>query len=341
MKISGIIAYLLVYGTTHAIVDASCILLILGGIDVRAELPAFLILYNLLAFGLQLPFGWIIDKIQKPVLSAMLGCTILSLSLILFIYPLASTILAGIGNALFHVGGGIISLNLKPGRASISGLFVAPGGIGLFAGGLIVKYYGFHPEITIILLLCMGVLIFLLKSPPLFYGLKKEKHVNYLVLTILLLLFTICIRSAVGLSVNFPWQSKLTLLILLTLSIAMGKALGGFLADYFGWIKTSVGGLVASALLLAFAAKIPVCGIAGIFLFNLTMPVTLVAISNLLPGQPGFSFGLTTFTLVIGSLPYFYGYKSFLSGNSVLFLLIILSSVFLYTGLKLYYRYKA
>ena len=70
---SKIATYLLVYGFAHALVDAACIILLLGGIDVKGDLLTYILIYNLLAFGLQLPFGWILDRIQQPVLSAALG----------------------------------------------------------------------------------------------------------------------------------------------------------------------------------------------------------------------------------------------------------------------------
>ena len=333
---SKVVTYLVVYGFAHALVDASCILLLLGGIDVKGDLLTYILIYNLLAFGLQLPFGWILDRIHQPVLTAVLGCIILSLALLSFIHPMTAVILAGTGNALFHVGGGTISLNLRPGKASIPGLFVAPGGIGLFAGGLILKLNGFHPLFFVVFLLVMGLIIFVLKSPPIFYEIKKAKSLNYLALTIMLLLITICIRSAVGLSVAFPWKSNMTLLILLTASIALGKGLGGFLADHFGWIKTTVSGLALSALLLYFGPQFAVAGIVGLFFFNLTMPVSLVAISNLLPGRPGYSFGLTTFAMIAGALPTFFKAKTFLSTNLVILFLIILSTITLFIALKRY-----
>jgi FSR family fosmidomycin resistance protein-like MFS transporter len=254
----------------------------------------------------------------------------------LFIHPLTAIILAGIGNALFHVGGGTVALNLKPGKAAMPGVFVAPGGIGLFAGGMILKFYGFHPEIFAISLVCLGLIVFLIKSPSIFYEIKEAKAINYLGLTILLLLITICIRSVVGLSIVFPWKSNMTLLILLTSSIALGKGLGGFLSDYFGWIKITVGGLAISALLLFYGAQFPIAGLIGIFLFNLTMPVSLVAISNSLPGRPGFSFGLTTFAMVAGALPTFFKTKTFFSASPVILILILVSTVVLFIGLKLY-----
>jgi len=337
---SKVATYLLIYGLAHAFVDASCMILLLGGIDVKGDLLTYILIYNLLAFGLQLPFGLIIDRIHQPVLTAVLGCAILSIALILFIHPLVAIILAGIGNALFHVGGGTVSLNLRPGKAALPGVFVAPGGIGLFAGGVILKLYGFHPEYFVVFLLVMGLIIFFVKSPSIFYEIKRAKAVNYLVLTILLLLITICIRSAVGLSINFPWKSNMTLLILLTASIALGKGLGGFLADYFGWIKITVSGLALSALLLFFGPQMAAAGIAGLFMFNLTMPVSLVAISNLLPGRPGFSFGLTTFAMVAGALPTFFNAKTFLSASPVILGLVILSAIILFVGLKLYNQHQ-
>jgi len=335
MKTSKVASSLLVYGFAHALVDASCVILLLGGIDVRGELLTYIILYNLLAFGLQLPFGLIVDRMHHPDMAAVAGLVVLSGGLMLFIHPIVAIIFAGIGNALFHVGGGTVSLNLRPGKAALPGVFVAQGGIGLFTGGVILKLYGFHPEIFAILLMIMGVVVFLIKSPKVIYEIRKASSVNYLELTILMLLITICIRSVVGLSIDFPWNTDLTLLIWITAAIALGKGLGGFLADYFGWIKIAVGGLAISSILLLLGPQVAFAGIAGLFFFNMTMPVSLVAISNLLPGRPGFSFGLTTFAVVAGALPTFFKTKAVLSASPVIFISVILSALTLYFGLRL------
>jgi FSR family fosmidomycin resistance protein-like MFS transporter len=341
MKTTNLAICLTVYGTLHALVDAACITLVLGGIDVKAGLLTYLLLYNILAFGLQLPFGWITDRVHNPVFMAVMGCILVVLSLKFFMHPLAAIFLAGMGNALFHVGGGTVSLNLRPGKAAMPGIFVAPGGIGLFVGGLILKSMGFHPELFVLPLLVMGLITILIKIPPLMYETKKTGSVNFLVLTILLLLITICIRSAVGLSVSFPWKSGLAPAILLAIGVTLGKGLGGFLSDAFGWIRITVGGLVVSALLLSIGPQIPAVGITGMFLFNMTMPVTLVAISNLLPGRPGFSFGLTTMALLAGALPTFFSVKKILSAPSVVLPLILVSALLLYVGLRRYYRKQA
>ena len=334
MKTSGVVSCLAVYGTTHALVDAACIALLLGGIDVREDLLLFILLYNVLAFGLQLPLGWIIDRLHQPVLAAITGVLILSISLILFVHPVAAVILAGIGNALFHVGGGTISLNLKPGKASLPGIFVAPGGIGLVVGGLVSKLYSFHPMFFVTPLIIMVILLLMVKSPQILYEIKATRPGAYLDMAILFLMFTICIRSMVALSIEFPWKSNIDLLIALTAAIALGKGLGGFLADAYGWMKIAVGGLAIAALFLLFGSQMAFAGIAGMFFFNLTMPVTLVAISNVMPGKPGFSFGLTTLAIVAGALPTFFPTKTLLAVNPVIYTLIMISAVFLYLGLK-------
>lgn len=335
MKAFDITSCLTVYGITHALVDAACIMLLLGGIDVREDLLAYLLLYNVLAFGLQLPLGWALDRLHWPVPAAIFGVVMVSFSMMLFIHPLIAVSLAGLGNALFHVGGGTVALNLKPGKASLPGIFVAPGAIGLFAGALLLKLYGFHPLMLAIPLLVMGSLLLMVKTPKLFYSANKEKLGSALDLAILLILITICIRSMVGLSIDLPWKSDPLLGIVLTAAIALGKGSGGFMADYFGWMKTAVGGLIISSILLVFGAQSAIAGIAGLFFFNLTMPVTLVAVSNLLPGRPGFSFGLTTFAILAGALPTFFLSKSLFSISPVLFISILLSAIALYLGLKI------
>jgi len=331
-------SYITVYGFAHAIVDASCILLVFGGLDVKGDLLTYIILYNTIAFGMQMPFGLILDKLHYPNICAMIGCILVIIALLFPYHPLMATSLAGIGNALFHVGGGTISLNLKQGKASIPGVFVAPGGIGLFSGLLISKYYIFPYKVFIALLLAAIILIYFIKKPAILYCAKTVNHIDYLGLTVFLVLITICIRSLIGFSVNFPWKSNTSLLVLLTISIALGKGIGGFVADYFGWIKVAVGCLAISALLTFWGTTYPLLGILGMFLFNFTMPVTLVTISNMLPGKPGFSFGLTTLAILMGVIPSYLSPNNFPLNDIFILLLTLFSTLCLWLGLTFYFR---
>jgi hypothetical protein len=331
---------IIVYGSIHALVDMVCASLVLQAAGDISQIFYFGLLYNILAFGLQLPIGLLADRIKKPVITSIAGCIILIVSVALKNYSLLPIILAGFGNAMFHVGGGTIALNMLPKKALMPGLFVAPGGIGLTIGILIAKYKFNFNWLFVSLLLVAGIVMALLKNPEINYKTYKIRMSSIVPLVFLLLMLTIVFRSAIGLAINFPWKSNYFLLILLTLSIAIGKAAGGFISDKFGWLRSSEISLLISAPMLALGLNNVAFGIAGIFLFNITMPVTLTAISNLLPGRPGFSFGLTTFALIIGALPTFFNYRIFLSQPQIIFLFTLISCLLVSSGLVFYNKYQ-
>ena len=62
------------------------------------------------------------------------------------------------------------------------------------------------------------------------------------------------------------------------------------------------------ALYLLSGAPLP--GLLAVFLFNMTMPMTLWAAAQLLPGAKGFGFGLLTFALFVGYLPVYLGWPA-------------------------------
>jgi MFS transporter, FSR family, fosmidomycin resistance protein len=326
------------------VIDAICaavVFSILKNQIVSLEIfGSLVILYNVLAFGLQTLFGLVLDYFKFPRVAVISGSILTVAAALTFtVFPILAIILAGIGNALFHVGAGSICLNLTPQKASAPGIFVAPGAFGLMIGTLLGKNGQFiaWPFILVLSILCF--LMFIITKSEMNYKHEEsgEKGFNKFEIIILLLLTSIAIRSLVGMVLVFPWKTEINLLIVLTLAIVSGKALGGILADRFGWIPIAGGALVLSIPFIVFGATIPWLAIVGMFLFNLSMPVTLVAISNLLPGRPGFSFGLTCLALIIGTLPAFSSLKQFLGGQLFIFAIILVSVIALYCGLRKYF----
>lgn len=61
------------------------------------------------------------------------------------------------------------------------------------------------------------------------------------------------------------------------------------------------------------ASALPLPGVLAVFLFNMTMPVTLWAAARFMPGAKGFAFGLLTFALFLGYLPSYLGWPSLLT----------------------------
>jgi hypothetical protein len=334
---------LAVYSFAHAIIDMVCAIVIfsISRLNVLGfnEFFNFVILYGLLAFGLQVLFGLICDKFKSPKLFAILGIILTMISTLLIIQlPIFAVIFAGVGNALFHIGGGTISLNITPRKATAPGIYVAPGAIGLFLGVLIGKEELLPLMFSIILLILTLIFVLVTTQPKIDYKQKQLKKSNIFWLIVIFILLSVIIRSFIGFMIIFPWKSNLTLGIIFILGVFLGKAFGGILGDKFGWMKVGVTSLLVSAFLLAFFANNPILGIIGIFLFNFTMPITLVVISNMLTGRPGFAFGLTVLALIIGALPYYAEIK--IINNIFSFIIILSSALAVYLGLKFYYKFK-
>ncbi len=340
MSRSGTLApSLLTYGLTHALVDATCAAAVFSLLRIdQLGLRTFfglVVLYDTLAFALQAPFGALLDRLHLMKLLAMAGCLLTAISLLCLRQPYLAIGLAGIGNALFHVGGGAFSLGLAPQKAAIPGLFVAPGALGLCLGTLLGQsaQAPVWPLGALLLAAIMAIALVGSTCPTVAPASRKLSVLP----VILLLLLSIVIRSLVGLALSFSWKADLRLLLLLTTAVFCGKAAGGILGDRLGWLGTSLAGLALAAPLLAFGSGYPYLAIPGIFLFNLTMPVTLTAIADLLPGQAGFAFGLTTLALVTGAYPTFTAWQQPLGGRWATLALVAVSIAAVFFGLKLYF----
>jgi FSR family fosmidomycin resistance protein-like MFS transporter len=336
---------LLAYGLAHFLVDAVCIGVLFSiwqqQVFSLATVTYLFLTYNLLAFGLQIIIGFLVDYLKAPRLSALLGLIITGVAAVIFQpLPVTAVVCAGLGNALFHIGGGVISLSLTPRKAAAPGIFVAPGALGVLAGTLLGKNGSFIAWPFLAAIAVAGFLIFIIPQPAIYQSQpepaqKPKFKAEYI---IYLILFVVAIRSLVGFAIIFPWKTDINLLVILTLAVALGKGLGGFLADKFGWMPVAVGSLVLSIPLLTMGASVPALGIMGMFLFNITMPVTLTMVSNLLPGKPGMAFGLTCAALLLGTLPAFSTLQPSLNNMVFIDIAIVISALSLFVSLRYYYR---
>jgi len=337
------VAYaLLIIGVSHAIVDATSVAIVFVNFPgMQSELSYFaslVIVYSVLAFSLQAPIGLIVDRFQLSSAALLTGLVLTAISALVYQIPPIAIGLAGIGNACFHVGGGVVSLNLKPKTASLPGIFVAPGSLGLLAGILIGKSGNFvvWHFVTVLVVAILATLF--MKFPHIKLPAKSNGSFACFGLITLLLLVSVAVRSLIGLAVDFPWKSNVALLICLTLAVFSGKFLGGLLADRFGWIKVSVIGLLVSAPLVSLGTDYPLISIIGIFLFNFSMPVTLTALADMLPGRAGFAFGLASLALVTGAFPTFIGLDAVFNNIWIVFIVVLVSAMTLHIGLSLYFK---
>ena len=304
------------YSLAHFWVDLSCALLVFRVLSGGTDFALCLLLYNFCAFALQMPFGLLADRWDRNGALASLGCFLTALA---YLIPgsVSAAVTAGVGNALFHLGGGIDVLNRSPDRAWALGVFVSPGALGLYLGTLWGK--GDVPGLWIGpvgLILLGGAVVWLCRRV---FGSLRSGNVpvdltaphGYGVLPPLFLV--VVLRSYMGMNQAFAWKSEWHWALILTLALVLGKTAGGFAMDRLGARRASAGSLgLAAALYLASALPLP--GTLAAFLFNMTMPVTLWAAARAVPGAKGFTFGLLTFALFLGFLPSWLGWPSLLTG---------------------------
>ena len=309
-----------VYAVSHAAVDATCAAVFFWAIrtgaigGVTAVYAA--VLYNALAFASQPILGLVIDRIDAPRAAGVVGCltTALAVPIVLATHALIpALVVAGLGNAVFHLGGGIVSLRHRPGSATAPGIFVAPGAAGLFIGAAVARAGGpLWPFALTLLGLGAGVALFGRARPAPAAAALAGAHARVggrpgFESAILLVLVVVGLRAFSGGAIGFTWRGAPTLAIALVAAVVLGKALGGAVADRFGLRAVAIGAFLVCLPLLLAGYAAPAAGIAGILVFNMTMPITLVAIARPLPGHEGFAFGLTCLALFVGATPVLLG----------------------------------
>lgn len=342
------------YAILHLLVDGMCALAMFGRFLPRGNVAFYILIYNFCAFALQMPLGVVLDRLggrggagqEKSAFSfaaAGVLCTLAG--------SFAHPAVLGIGNALFHVGGGVGTIredNLRNWQGRGLGVFVAPGALGLYLGTLAGKAGLRHicaAAIGALMLLLCAWLLWRLKKAGDAEGRcacsghaggenslpgdrRGERMTEGFGAVSICCLLVVILRSYVGMAVSFPWKSGTLAGILAVLAVVGGKIVGGFGAAGYGFLRASLVSLGLSAACFLFSDFLPL-GLAALFLFNMTMPVTLYWMVRNIPQMPGSAFGFLTFALFLGFLPVYFGLIPGAGGNllgcagSVLSLLLL------------------
>ena len=328
-----------IYSFTHFLVDFSCAFLMFRSVTETPYGYLCILLYNFSAFAMQMPLGIIADKLDRNYLFAAAGCVLAGAAFGLTGIPVAATVVIGLGNAMFHIGGGIDILNISGEKLSALGLFVSPGAFGVYFGTMLGKGNAVPAVIFPIVLIAAAVLIFIIYKAqrgtyPRNAGFSLESALSGQMFPAIVLFFlVVCLRSYVGLALDFPWKSSGNWGVALVCAVAFGKIFGGFTADSYGLRKTALVSLCIAALCFLFPA-VPLVGVASALLLNMTMPLTLWATAKLMPWAKGFSFGLLTFGLFLGFLPVYFGVDVSPVSSWLFTLLVALSLILFLTGLR-------
>lgn len=341
-----------VYSVAHFTVDFSCAFLLfrlvrIGAIPYERVVFTF-VLYNCLAFGLEFLIGLFFNA-QTARIAATLGELLLATGLLLgmsvagdlvcfrgaFIDLLPdlfssldaryswrltlACVFVGVGNAFFHVGGGIDSLVRNDGQYWRSGVFISTGALGLALGisfGDNIESGLSFAHVFAMTIISAGMIWFScknsfqrsqmdLKNARSALNLKKSVSISS-IWGVCALLFVIFSRSVVGFVAPEIWNIKsLPTISGLSLAVAafLGKFSGGFAADFSDGRTYGAWALIAAIPFLEFSSS-PFLFWVGVFLLNSTTAITLSAVAKKCGNLIGFAFGLTTLALLAGFFVY-------------------------------------
>lgn len=352
------------YSILHFLVDGVCALAMFGYFATGDNWYVNILLYNFCAFALQMPLGVVLDglcrerssgKALSPYLYAAAGVGLTFVGA--FIHP----VVLGFGNALFHLGGGVATIQedvAKGWKGCGLGVFVAPGALGLYIGTLIGKSdailtWSVLVPVGLVMVLCllfgsrslrqtviidknMSERFSPLNTENLTPATEKSEDAQPAGMGMLSVfglaagcLVVVILRSYIGMAVNFPWKTTVLAGTLAVCAVVFGKVAGGFAAATFGIRRTMAISLSAAAVCYLLSANM-VAGIMALFLFNMTMPITLYLLIKKLKDLPGFAFGLLTFGIFLGLVPVYLEMVLPLDGKLVACLGSVISQVILW-----------
>ncbi|MBN2193632.1 MAG: hypothetical protein JW751_12515 [Polyangiaceae bacterium] len=311
-------------GLLHALVDASTVSAVLRTTRVvdmsRGSAFWLVVAYNLIAFGLQPAVGWISDRLRLPRPMLLLGLLLPLVALGTHaVDPYVTLACAGLGNAMFHVGAGVLVLAFGVEKTAPAGVFVGPGALGLGFG----VWYGRTPTAGPLWPLAVLLGLAFALSLPWPWARASETSIPvgqtattraqavsgspqyaFVFAVVGLLLLSIAVRSLVGGAAARGCPRSVLLLLGVPTAACLGKCLGGFLADRIGWLESTSAALLVSGMLIVWGVEPTPLLLLGLLVFQTTMPVTLIAVARALPRRPGVAFGLPCLALVLGSLPW-------------------------------------
>ncbi|MBN1609836.1 MAG: hypothetical protein JW940_24600 [Polyangiaceae bacterium] len=349
----------LVFGLVHALVDATTVSVVLRSTrttEVTRQLAFVLVVgYDWIAFATQPLWGYLMDRWATPRSARAIGLGLCLASVpACGLAPLAAMVLAGLGNAVFHLGAGAAVLRLGLSRTLPSALYVAPGALGLGFGVIYGKDVTLGPVWPLAVVLALGtVLAVAVSDPPPVSAASAARsgppetktaratpgptpsvHERVGRWALVLLLVSIVVRSLVGMSASRGYPKGAWLIFGLPVAAFLGKAIGGFVADRWGWLETSVVALLFCAPFIGVPHEHPALLLAGLVAFQMTMPVTLVAVARLMPTRLGTAFGWTCLALVVGSAPPMFAWGRPLCDRSALLVWIGIGVTAVYFGLR-------
>lgn len=293
-----------------------CLYLVTTGIQ---DLLKYFVVYNVLAFLTQPLTGMLADGVKQRhwILLTSIIMLILAVLETICVMPYCSaasvvmlmvlSVLLGIGNSLFHVWGGKETSVRTGNDIRALGVFVSTGAFGLAVGSVFLSralMFG------LLLGICIMALAYLriettkqIDTAGIKIEIEGKEYSKPLVWALLILIMLIVAgRSFLGESFTGVIDKTPMVVLLIGALTMMGKMAGGWLVKWMGMVTSII--LLVAGVIICLVAKGNHIGIAlaGLFMVNCTMPITLYWANVMLKGHEGLAFGLLAASLIPGYL---------------------------------------
>lgn len=305
---------LAVYTYSHFCVDAVCSFILWNRMqENEISVVLLLLLYHALAFAFQPIIGYVCDK-HKSLKVGIMGTGFVSAALLIStVLPIVSVLIAGLGNAFFHLEGGYVSLHREKRNIGPGGVFVSGGALGIGLGsvcGRFLTHVGYINILFLLIAISSFILTLLtnvdmkLRKKSGAFGIVRKDISTEMALG--LICISVFVRGYAGLIYPVYGLEGKNKIIILAVTMFLAKFVGGMMADRFGIRRIAVISQAVAAICLI-ASRSTIIGCIGIFLLNIPMAVTLAALSDCLPENTGLAFGMAPLCLFAGMV-FTYGY---------------------------------
>ena len=302
----------------HFCVDGLCLCCLYLATTGIQDLLKYFVVYNVLAFLTQPLTGMLADRIKQrhwlllaSIIMLILAvietvCVIEFCSAASVFMLLVLSVLLGIGNSLFHVWGGKETAVSTGNDIRALGMFVSTGAFGLAVGSVFLSHALMFCLLIGICIMALAYLRIDTAKPidTIEIDTERKEYSKPLVWAVLILIMLIVAgRSFLGESFTGVIDKTPMVVLLIGALTMIGKMAGGWLVKWMGMV-TSIILIVAGVIIICLVTKWNhICiALAGLFLVNCTMPITLYWANVMLKGREGLAFGLLAASLIPGYL---------------------------------------
>lgn len=313
----------------HFLVDGLCLccIYLLTSPFNLPHLAAIFITYNLLAFLSQPLTGWMADRIRHK--HWMLLGAVMLLVVAVLVTPLvmssgcestmfAVAALLGIGNSLFHVWGGKQVVLQVGNDIRALGVFVSTGAFGLAVAIVFCSWMLLYIFLIALIILATAYVMtdksesqehIQRKEPstltaqpspnPAHRSTLNPQRTSFVIAIAAFVMF----RSYLGKEFSLGAANTDAMILLVGFVTMLGKMAGGWISRWMGVVKALTIILIVVLVCMLTQRFSPVLpALAGLFMINCTMPITLYLANSVLPEREGLAFGILAAALMPGYL---------------------------------------